>query len=840
MSDSDGDPFSTGAGLGILSELSASDDEALLGRELDGYRITGFIAEGGMSRVYRATRVDGSFERDVAIKLSAISGINSTMRERFMQEQSVLAGLNHPHISQLYDARLTAEGWPYIVMELIEGSPITRFCTERKLALTDRVRLLIDVIDAVAFAHGNLVVHRDIKPSNVLVTTSAEVKLLDFGIAKLLEGDLDNLTRSGAMTPRYASPEQLLGKPISIASDIYQLGLLMAEVLGGSLPTEGETLTDAIRRSADDRPVVLPAAMRQSLPAEITSIIEQCLRPDPGDRYRDANALKSDLVAYLAGYPVAAVGQQSGYRFRKFVQRNRGSVAGALLTLLALVSATVITALQMLEAKQQRDIAVYQQQRVQASNEFYSLLLEETGDGAFTSVELLDRGRALLESQFGTGQPFVASVLYDISKRYSSLGERQRAAELLGNAERIAREYDDSNLLAAVLCRMARSNQAQDPDRAASQLAEGLALYESLAAPGIETSVDCLRARSSAELQAGNADAALAILINAKDLLDAHPSPGTSLRGPILNDIGFQYYREGKLNEAVEYLDDVLELLETTGRGTTLGYQRVAANRAVTLSTLGRTPEALDAFADLAERMRNSGFEGRGAASLLAQYGDLLMSVGRTSDAEAIYAEGLVLAEAGGDARVAAFLNTGLAKVHLANKAFESSMRSLDEAQAYIEADERADGQLAITIRLLRVKVHRNSGDLDAAARDIDALIADTGYPEAQQTPSMISALIEGAEVYRQRGDYIVAEELVDGVVERLEKYGDPDTDGSLYLGRALFQRAEIRLESGNPAGAAADLESALPQLVNALGDDHREVEEARRLLADGREADST
>ncbi len=840
MSSSDGDPFSTGAGLGILSDLSAGDGEGLVGRELDGYRITSFIAEGGMSRVYRATRVDGSFERDVAIKLSAVSGISSSMRERFMQEQSVLAGLNHPHISQLYDARLTAEGWPYIVMELVEGSPITRYCAEQSLPLAGRIRLLIDVIDAVAFAHGNLVVHRDIKPSNVLVTAKGEVKLLDFGIAKLLEGDPENLTRSGAMTPRYASPEQLLGKPISIASDVYQLGLLLAEVLGGSLPTEGETLTDAIRRSADDRPVTLPSAARQSLPSEITAIIEQCLRPQPGERYRDANALRADLEAYLSGYPVSAAGQRSGYRLRKFVQRNRGSVLGAVLTLLALVSATIITALQMLEARQQRDIAVYQQQRVQASNEFYSLLLEETGDGAFTSVELLDRGRALLESQYGSGQPFMASVLFDVATRYSSIGERKSSAELLTEAERIARDFGDTNVLAAVLCRSARHSQAQDPERAAVRLAEGTALHDAIAAPAIQTSIECLRAQSRAEVQAGNGDAALTKLLAAISLLDAHPSAGINLRGVVLNDISLLYFQNGQLNEAIGYLDDVLELLEANGRGTTLGYQRVAANRAVTLSSLGRTPEALDAFTDLVDRMRKSGFEGRGAAGLLGQYGELLMSVGRSKDAEPVFAEGLALAEAGGDGRIAAFLNTGLAKVHLANKAWDQAMRSLDAAQAYVGTDERGDRQLARSIRVLRSKVYRNSGDLDAAAREVDALLVDTGYPDAQETPGLVSALIEGAEVYRRRGDYVVAAELVDALVARLEVHARPNTGGSVHLGRALVQRAEIRLESGNPAGAVADLESAIPQLVDALGEDHREAEDARRLLAEGREAESS
>jgi len=831
MRGSDGDPFSTGAGLGVLSELSGGDREALVGRELDGYRITAFIAEGGMSRVYRASRIDGSFERDVAIKLSAISGFSPAMRERFMQEQSVLAGLNHPHISQLYDARLTPEGWPYIVMELVDGSPITCYCQEQSLALGDRIRLLIDVVEAVAFAHANLVVHRDIKPSNVLVTTSGRVKLLDFGIAKLLEDEPGNLTRTGAMTPRYASPEQLLGKPISIASDVYQLGLLLAEVLGGSLPTEGETLTDAIQRSAAGRPLTLPGALRQSLPREITLVIEQCLRAEPGERYRDANALRSDLEAYLSGYPVSAAGQRPGYRLRKFVQRNRAGVAGALLTLVALVSATAVTGWQMVEAKRQQGIAVYQQQRVQASNEFYSLLMEEMGEGALTSVELLDRGRSLLESQFGTNQPFMASVLFDVARRYSSLGERQREAELLQEAERIARDHGDSGVLAAVMCRRARTTMLQDPEGSAKRLAEGLALYGSLATPGIDTSVECLRARSRAEVQAGRSDEALATLFAAKRLLDAHPAPGTNLRGLVLNDIGFRYHSDARPNEAIRYLDEVLELLESTGRGGTLGYQRVAANRAVVLQNIGRIPEALAAFDDLVGRMRASGFAGRGAASLLAQYGSLLASVGRMDEAADILTQGLALAEADGNRRVAARLHLGMASVHLAGEAYARATQSLDAAEAYIE-NPQADRALAMAIRVNRVKVHRGLGNLETAAREVDALLAAAGYPDARETPGMVSALIEAAEVRRRLGDLAAARSLADDLVERLRAHARPDSRGSIHLGRALVQRAEVRLESGDRAGAVRDLESALPHLVQALGDDHREAELARDLLA--------
>lgn len=839
MAGSDKDPFSTGAGLGVLSRLSADDQEALIGRELDGYRIEAFIAEGGMSRVYQASRIDGSFERDVAIKLSALSGLSAAMRERFMQEQSVLAGLNHPHIAQLYDARLTAEGWPYIVMELVDGGPISGFCQEQSLGVRDRIRLLVDVVDAVAFAHARLVVHRDIKPSNVFVTTDGRVKLLDFGIAKLLEDEPGQLTRAGAMTPKYASPEQLLGRPISVASDIYQLGLLMAEVLGGILPTEGETLTEAIQRSVDGRPLTLPNAMRNSLPREIVLIIEQCLRVDPADRYPDANSLRRDLEAFLSGYPVSAAGQSPAYRFRKFVQRNRGGVLGGMLTLLALVSATVITSMKMVEATQQRDVAVYQQQRVQASNEFYSLLLEEMGDGKFTSVELVDRGRSLLESQFDTDQPFMAAVLFDVARRYGSLGERRSETELLAKAETIAREYGDDNVLAAALCRLARGKQSRQPEEAAAQLAEGLAIYDSLAVPVIETSIECLRARSAAEVQAGQADAALETLFTAKAMLDAHPAPGTNLRGLILNDISMRYYVDRQPQRSIDYLEQVLELLDSTGRGNTLGYQRVAANRAVVLQNLGRTPEALEAFNDVLERMRASGFQGRGIASLFAQYGDLLMSVGRVEEAGPIFSEGLALAKADGNSKVVALLNVGLSKYHLGRKEYDQAMQNLDEANAYVGRDERTDILLARNIRVMMAKVQRNAGKLDVAAREIDALLAETGYPEARETPGMVSALIEGAEIYRQRGDYAKANELVDGLIERLEQHLRPDSKGNTYLGRALFQRAEILMESGNPGGAVADLEAALMHLRHTLGDDHREVKTAQELLDAARAADA-
>lgn len=830
------DRLRTGGAFDALTDHAFDLERKLRGRILGGYKIGHVLGTGGMGYVLHGTRAEGDFDRVAAIKVVEVTHNTSDFAQRFRREVQILAQLNHPCIAQLYDAGETEDGWPYLVMEYVDGSSLDEYCMDNNLSINDRVSLLMDVIEAVQFAHAQLIVHRDLKPSNVLVDKNGSLKLLDFGIAMLLNDKPEDLTRAGAMTPQYASPEQLLGRPISIATDIYQLGLLMCKVLLGSLPTEKETLEESIQRSADGRLLTLTVEQRQSLPNELVLTIEQCLRTEPVDRYRDAHSLRDDLHAYLSGYPVSAVGASHGYRFRKFVGRNWASVLSASLALLALVAVTIVAAVQMVEAKHQRDIAVYQQQRVQASSEFYSLLMEEMGRGSFTGIDLLDRGRALLSDQFGTGQPFMASVLFDVSRSYASLGEQDRESELLREAENIARANQDNNLLAAILCSMARNNLVRAPEVAAEQRNEGLALYNALQTPAIETSMECLRTQADEHIKAGNIDTALATLLSAKQRLDAHPAPGTNLRALLLNDIGSAYFYDGRPDEAINHLNDVLELLESSGRGGTLGYQRIAANKAVALQLSGRTNEALAAFVDLIQRVRVSGFEGRGADVLMTQYGGLLMAVGRIDEAESIYRESLLLAESAGNSRITAASNLGLAKMHLAKAAYAAALRHLDVAQVYVHDGEPRP--LAMSIRNQRVKLHRLTGRLHLAAADIETLLSDLGYPESRRGPGLLPALTEAAEVYRQLGNYAKAGTLANELVSR-QRENTPVSKGNIDLGNALLLRAEINLESGQTQAAKTDLDAALPQLVYTLGDGHLTVKRVRALLAELRSAGS-
>lgn len=319
--------------------LAASNDHTAL----DRYRLKERIGAGGMGDVYKAIRADDEFSKLVAIKI--VQSSDPSMADRLRQERQILASLEHPNIARLLDGGTTAEGRPFLVMEYVDGLPIDRYVSERQPPLRELLDLFRKICAAVSYAHRNLIVHRDLKPANILVTAEGQPILLDFGIAKLMDGSAQRTrTGAGAMTPEYASPEQVLGKPITTASDIYSLGVLLYELLTGARPYVNTAIPMGLAQaiSAQD-PRPLSAAAGRRFDRDLENIVQMTLHKEPERRYAAADLLAEDLRLYAAGRPVMARPATRGYLIAKFASRNKASVAALVLVLIALLGGVAAT-----------------------------------------------------------------------------------------------------------------------------------------------------------------------------------------------------------------------------------------------------------------------------------------------------------------------------------------------------------------------------------------------------------------------------------------------------------------------------------------------------------------
>jgi serine/threonine protein kinase/tetratricopeptide (TPR) repeat protein len=342
------------ASLPDLSAIPPLPGAGIAGETLGAYTLVSPIGQGGMGSVWLAIRSDGRFERRAAVKFLNIALVGRG-EERFKREGSLLARLAHPHIAQLVDAGVSTSGQPYLILEHVDGEPIDRYCDRHALGVDDRIRLFLDVLSAVAHAHANLIVHRDIKPSNVFVNESGQAKLLDFGIAKLLEdrtgGASAPLTREGgfAMTPEYAAPEQMTGAPVTTATDVYALGVLLYVILTGRHPaadavgSPAEIVKAVVHTQA--RPmsaVVTQPKLRRVLKGDLDTIVARTLKKNAPERYTSVTALADDLRRYLRHEPISARPDTVAYRLAKFVRRNRLPVAAAVLTIVGLSIGVVV------------------------------------------------------------------------------------------------------------------------------------------------------------------------------------------------------------------------------------------------------------------------------------------------------------------------------------------------------------------------------------------------------------------------------------------------------------------------------------------------------------------
>lgn len=346
-------------------------------QEIGIYKVIEELGIGGMGAVYLAERIDGKFEQKVAIKMLKREYNTKKIREHFKREREIQAKLTHPNIANLLDAGTTDDGIPYLIMEYIEGLPIDKFCEQKKLSLNERLKLFNKVCEIVSFAHRNLVVHRDLKPSNILITKNGEPKLLDFGISKILDEDKEiskTTTNFAAMTPEYASPEQIKGKNLTTATDIYTLGIILFQILTHSHPfklkersnknlfniitnEEPTTPSKAVALSHEKNNFVNREISPSQLSGDLDNIILKALRKEPERRYRTVEGFSNDIWRYIDGLPVKARPKTFSYRAKKFFARNKIPVAAGVLTIIGLLSGLTIAIWQANVAQEQAAIA---------------------------------------------------------------------------------------------------------------------------------------------------------------------------------------------------------------------------------------------------------------------------------------------------------------------------------------------------------------------------------------------------------------------------------------------------------------------------------------------------
>ena len=655
----------------------------LAGQSFGAYTLVRSIGAGGMGSVWLARRNDGRFDGVAAIKLLSAALLGPAGAARFRREGTILARLKHPNIAQLIDAGVSGAGQPYLVLEYVEGEPIDRWCDERGLDVRARVRLFLDVVAAVAHAHANLVIHRDLKPSNVMVSQEGRVKLLDFGIAKLLaeDGSLTQVTREGmlAFTPAFASPEQVTGECVTTAADVYGLGALLYLLLAGKHPAgdPGSSPAGLIRAILETEPARLSEAvhdssLRRELRGDLEIIVAKALQKRPEERYASVTALAEDLRRYLAEEPILARPESLIYRARKFARRHARSVAAAAAAALVLAG---VVAFYGTRLAAERDRVRNEARKADQVSGFLTDLLSQadpnvTGHSEPTVRSLLDAGAVKARKNL-SDQPEIQREMFALLGRiYLQRGAYDQALPLLEQAAALGRRtIGPSRELAQSLSDLGVvQRQRSQPEAARAALESALAMRRKvLGEEAPDTAI------SHSELGRLLSDLGLldqaetqfrsALAIRRKALGPADHETGVSL-----SDLGLLLRKKGDESGAETLLRQSLEVMRTS-RGP--GHADVG-------TSLSNLAMAVDERGDhrAAEAMLRESLE-IGRASLgrehprnalkLANLACVLRAEGKLAEAEARSLEALAISRPalGLDHPSVAQQEVGLARVYL-------------------------------------------------------------------------------------------------------------------------------------------------------------------------------
>jgi len=850
---------------GFLDEcpVELPGSTGLAGQIFGLYTLVSQIGHGGMGTVWLAERNDGRFERRVAVKILNFALMGKGGEERFKREGRILGRLTHPHIAELIDAGVSLAGQPFLVLEYVEGDHIDRYCDQRRLDVRERVRLFLDVLQAVAQAHANLIVHRDLKPSNILVRNDGQAKLLDFGIAKLLESDAgaSPLTLEGgrAMTLEFAAPEQLKGEAVTTATDVFALGVLLYVLLTGQHPAgpgpyTPASLVKAILDTEPARPsdIMAPtvtnaetsaanAARRSTTPAkhsrllrgDLDTIVLKALKKEPAERYPSVTALADDLRRNLRNEPITARPDTLAYRGTKFVRRHSAAVAFATVAVVGTAAGVAGTLVQAGKARVQRDFALRQLARAESINDLDNFLLADAAPSGkpFTVNELLGRAEHIIERQNQANLANRAELLTSIGRKYVDQDEDGKARRILEQAYQVSRGFSDPSSRAQAACALGSAFARRDLPRAEALIQEGLRELPNEPQFTLDRA-SCLLSGSWVARERDSSQEAIARSQAARDLLASSPlrSEITDLRVQL--SLAESYRAASQYRNAILAYEQVSALMTALGRDDTETAGTMFNNWAFALQLSGRPLEAERYYRRAIEISRAGESEEGVSPMLLTNYARTLRELGRHTEA-------------------AGYAERAYAKAQHTGNQVVINQSLLVGARIYREQGNfiRAEAMLSeVEPRLRKAYPPGNLAFATVATEYSLLALARGDSPSALQLANQAMEITEAAIKAGQGGDDYLARVLVPrSDIERqigraddaamdaaravtiLQKVAEPGVFSS-YLGHAYYALGLALQGQGKSEEARAAFRSAVEYLQATLGPGHPDTRSARQL----------
>src|SRR5580692_7943559 len=807
-----------------------------LGVRLGAWRIIHLIGRGGMGEVYEASRADGNFEQRVAIKL--LQREAAAQMVRFQAERQILARLEHPGIARLYDGGVTEDGRPFMVMEFVEGRPITEYCQITQATFEQRIALFTQVCDAVAYAHRNLIVHRDLKPSNILVTPGGAVKLLDFGIAKLLDAQRARVTQAAAtpMTPICAAPEQLTGGAVTTATDVYALGLLLFELLCGTHPWMGSDTpvlqamrtvlqrpAPSLSKTAEARPN--PPVPVRLLRGDLDAIVAKSLRKEPGDRYATVETMKLDVERSRRGEPVEAREGARLYVISRTLRRYRWVAAAVAAVIVSLAVGLGVAAWQAEKAAQERDAARRDAAREEAVR--YNLTglfrsaISDQGSKSTTAKGMIDSSAQRVLKEYHDQPLLAGQVVLTLADVYGSaallegfLAEADSRADpfavadarqKLANIE-LLRGHADR---AAQLLQQAESFWQESPRRFAEERLEGMGI------------------RSRLQRARGDIDGSIATTRDAiaqRIALSGHDNRETAL---LFSSLAIALGTVNRLPEALKANYETTAIYRALGLGDGLDAQIIVANTGTLEMRDGHLREAEALLKSSLERERELAGDSAAVAAAMSYYGRILSITNRNEPAISVLRQAAEMAGryAGPDSPVALQARIFLGEALLAADQREAAS-TLTAAYEAAAAHYPAAHPLTLRAEIAVAQLGASQGNYAPAERQLAEAAAGLRKLGAQSSATLAMALENLGTVESAQGRNTEAETVLREAVSIRQKTPDDVWE----LAQAQERLGEALAKSGG-ADAPALLKKASFDLESQLGANHPQTLRAKAAL---------